>query len=82
MRRRKKKQRWSDFTPHQRQAIVAAGIVQNSLLIAAWVDLYRRPAEQVKGNKRVWAVGALVSWIGPISYFLFGRRSAAAQTTP
>ncbi len=82
MRRRKKKTRWSDLTPHQRQAIVSAGVVQNALLIAAWVDLYRRPADQVKGSRRLWAVGALVSWIGPISYYVFGRRSAAAQTTP
>jgi hypothetical protein len=72
--RKRGKKRWSDLSPGQRKAIVAAGVVQNSLLAAAWIDMYRRPAERVKGDKRVWAAAALISWIGPISYFAFGRR--------
>jgi hypothetical protein len=74
MAKRRKKRQWSDFSHGQQRAIVAAGVVQNSLLAAAWIDLYRRPAERVNGNKRLWAAGVLVSWVGPLSYFVFGRR--------
>jgi len=38
------KKRWQDLSAAQRRAIIAAGVVQNSLLVAALVDLRRRPA--------------------------------------
>jgi hypothetical protein len=68
------KQRWSDLTPRQRQAIVAAGVVQNSLLAAALFDLRRRTPRQVNGDKRLWVAASFVSFAGPIAYFAFGRR--------
>ena len=66
--------RWSDLSPAQRRAIVAAGIVQNSLLVAALVDIRRRPQKKVRGDKRLWAAGSFVSWVGPIAYFTYGRK--------
>ena len=68
------KKRWADLTSSQRRAIVAVGVVQNALLAAALIDLRRRPARQVKGDKRLWAAASFVSFLGPISYFLFGRK--------
>jgi hypothetical protein len=68
------KKRWKDLSPTQRRGIVAAGIVQNSLLVATLVDLRRRPARKVRGDKRLWTAAAFVSWIGPISYFTYGRK--------
>ena len=68
------KKRWQDLSAAQRRAIIAAGVVQNSLLVAALVDLRRRPAKKVRGDKRVWAAASFVSWIGPISYFTYGRK--------
>jgi hypothetical protein len=44
------------------------------LLAAALADIYRRPAEEIRGDKRLWAVVAFVNFVGPVSYFLFGRR--------
>jgi hypothetical protein len=74
LKRQQAKKRWNDLSPAQKKGIIAAGIVQNSLLLAALVDLRRRPAEQINGKKRLWVAGSFVSWIGPISYFAFGRK--------
>jgi hypothetical protein len=41
--------------------------------MALW-DLAHRPASQIKGNKRVWAVFAFVQPVGPLAYLLFGRK--------
>ena len=68
------RKRWSDLSPAQRRAIIGAGIVQNSLLVAALVDIRRRPQKKVRGDKRLWAAGSFVSWVGPIAYFTYGRK--------
>ena len=68
------KRRWNDLSPRARAAIVAAGVVQNGLLAATLVDLRRRPARRIRGDKRLWTGAAFVSWIGPISYFAYGRK--------
>jgi hypothetical protein len=38
------------------------------------VDLRRRPARKVRGDKRLWAAASFVSWAGPIAYFTYGRK--------
>ena len=68
------KRRWKDLSPRARAAIVAAAVVQNSLLVATLVDLRRRPARKVRGDKRLWSAAAFVSWVGPIGYFAYGRK--------
>ena len=66
--------RWQDFSPVQQVTIIAAALVELSLLVAALVDLKRRPAVEVRGRKGVWAVVSFVNFVGPISYFAFGRK--------
>ena len=66
--------RWGDLSSTQRKAVVLSGVVQLGLLAAALADIYRRPAEEIRGDKRLWAAAAFVNFFGPISYFLFGRR--------
>jgi hypothetical protein len=57
------------------QAVVA--MVQVGLLIAALLDLRKRPAEQIKGRKLAWFFIVFINWVGPISYFIFGRKKAS-----
>ena len=47
-----------------------------ALLAAALADIYRRPAEEIRGSKRLWSLVAFANFmgIGPIAYFLFGRK--------
>ena len=71
------RKRWSDLDPRTREAVKFAGAVEAGLKIAALIDLAQRPAEDVRGSKRRWAIAiALVNSLGavPIAYFLRGRR--------
>lgn len=49
--------------------------MQVSLLVAALADLRRRADEEVKGPKALWTAVAFVNWVGPLAYFVFGRRT-------
>ena len=73
------RKRWSDFTPAQRRAIVAAGAVEVVLTTTALVDLSRRSRGQVRGPKLVWVLGCIVQPFGPIVYLALGRRRAASD---
>lgn len=66
---------WVDLTPPQRVIVAGAGTVQVSLLVAALTDLRRRADDEVKGPKALWAAVAFVNWIGPLAYYVFGRRT-------
>ena len=69
-----KRKHWSDLTDRQKTALLVAASVQLSLAATAWVDLARRPSDQVNGPKAAWAAVIAVNFVGPISYFTLGRR--------
>jgi len=69
-----KRKQWSDLTDGQKTAFFVAASVQLSLAATAWVDLARRPSNQVNGPKGAWAAAIAVNFVGPISYFAFGVR--------
>lgn len=71
---KRSKKRWADLTPAQRRAVVVAGSLELVMTAAVWRDLSRRPASRVRGRKAAWALGALVQPVGPVAYFLRGRR--------
>ncbi|HRO30456.1 MULTISPECIES: PLD nuclease N-terminal domain-containing protein [Micrococcaceae] len=66
--------RWRDLSPREQAGILTLASVQVSLAVTAWVDLARRPAGQVNGRKAVWAAVIAVNFVGPVLYFLRGRR--------
>ena len=72
--------RWSDLSSRSRRLILAAAVAETGLKAAVLVDLKRRPADQVRGSRRIWAASTLVNSAGliPLSYFAFGRRRPAA----
>jgi hypothetical protein len=65
---------WSELSGGQRTAVLVLGSLQLSLAATAWTDLARRPAGQVNGRKALWALIIAINWIGPLSYFRWGRR--------
>jgi hypothetical protein len=74
--------RWSDLSDRSRRLIIAAAIAEVILKTAVLVDLKRRPASQIRGSKRTWIVAAVLvnsAGLGPLSYFVFGRRRHAAD---
>jgi hypothetical protein len=53
--------------------LIPVVLIELGLMVAALVDLIRRP--QARGPKWVWAlVIVLVNFIGPIIYFVAGRK--------
>ena len=44
------------------------------MTVAALRDLSRRPDSRVRGSKRLWSLGVMVQPVGPVAYFLLGRR--------
>ena len=74
--------RWNDLDEGTRKLIIVVAVVESILKGAALIDLKRRPANQVRGPKWLWApVIAVVNSAGvvPISYFVFGRRRPPSQ---
>jgi len=72
------KKRWSDMSRGQRAATITGSIIQVGLLAAALWDIDHRPAAGIKGSKKAWTAASFVNFIGPIAYFVFGRKRAGA----
>lgn len=68
------KKEWNDLSSTQKWGIVLGGTVQIGLILGALFDVYRRPKEQIRSKKLWWTLAAFVNFVGPISYFLFGRK--------
>ena len=65
---------WQDLTDRQKRGIVLLGALQITLLVAALIDLRRRPADAINGSKRLWTAVVFINGIGPIAYFVVGRK--------
>lgn len=68
------RRKWSELSDRQRTTVLVMASVQVSLLLTALTDIYRRPAEEIRGGKWPWVAASFVNFIGPVSYFVFGRR--------
>lgn len=62
------------MTRAQQVRVILLAVLQIALLAAAATDLARRPADQIRGKKRVWAGVISINYIGPILYFVRGRK--------
>ena len=74
--------KWSDLSESTRRLIIVVAVAESILKGVALIDIKRRPADQIRGPKWLWApVVVLVNSAGvvPISYFLFGRRRPPSQ---
>ena len=79
--KRQTKRQWRHLSSAQRVGIIAGAVVQISLLAAAQYDLSRRSDDEVRGPKLFWRLFALVNFVGPLTYFAFGRRAAEPTST-
>jgi phospholipase D-like protein len=69
-----RQKQWNDLTDTQKRAIVLLGALQLVLLAAALIDIRRSPADAINGSKRLWTMVVFINFVGPIAYFLFGRK--------
>ena len=63
-----------DLTAQQKKMVGVAGTVQVLLAGLALADMWRRPAAEVRGPRAAWSPAGAGYFIGPLSYFIFGRR--------
>jgi hypothetical protein len=68
------KTQWRDWTPAHKARVVTQGIVNLALMGWALWDLRHRTEDEIKGSKRTWTLLAFVLPVGPVAYFLFGRK--------
>jgi hypothetical protein len=68
------RRRWDEMPRWQQAGIVAMGAVEIVLTTKAVVDLVRRPRDQIRGPKTLWALGLTVQPFGPIAYLALARR--------
>ena len=68
------KRHWREMSERQQTVLLVLASVQLSLSATAWADLASRPASLVNGRKDIWAVVIGVNFLGPVAYFLRGRR--------
>lgn len=69
-----KKKTWKEMPPAARVGTVLVGIAQMALMVAAQRDISKRPAELINGPKAAWRMVALLNFVGPLGYFIFGRK--------
>lgn len=74
----KQQKQWKDLTMATKMRILAMAVVQVTLLAAALWDIRQRPSDGIKGSKKLWVGIAFINFVGPIAYFLFGRKEATA----
>lgn len=71
------KKKWNELSPRTCQLIIAGGVFEGVLKVAALIDLARRPPKEVRGSKVRWTLAVtLINSVGavPITYFAYGRR--------
>jgi hypothetical protein len=69
-----KNRKWSELSVPSRVGVSILGTIQLGLLVAAQVDIQRRDAGDVNGSKALWRLVCLLNFIGPLTYFRWGRR--------
>jgi hypothetical protein len=69
---------WKEMSPVQKVANVLVGAVELVLVTLALWDISHRPDNEINGKKRTWVMASLIQPIGPIIYFMFGRKKAIA----
>jgi hypothetical protein len=69
--------KWSELNETQKTVVLTLISTQIALLLTALIDLRRRPATEINGSKRLWTALAFVNFIGPIAYFVWGRKRNA-----
>jgi len=76
--------RRTDLSPGTRRLLTVAAVAEAALKAAALLDMRRRPASEINGSKKAWALAMIVNSAGiiPISYFVFGVRRAEAADQP
>jgi len=68
-------------TPSPAQARAGMqGLINLALMIWTIWDIRHRSDEEINGKRKLWMLAAFAPPIGPIAYFIFGRKRGAQVT--
>lgn len=73
-----RKKTWKEMSASSKAGTILVGIAQVSLLVAAQKDISKRPAAMINGPKLAWRAASFINFIGPMGYFVFGRKRPGA----
>ena len=76
----RKKKTWKEMSPSSKAGTIIVAIVQLALLVAAQRDISQRPAALINGPKGAWRAASFINFVGPMGYFIFGRKRSAPRT--
>ncbi len=79
LRRMVPRKRWDEMKRREKAGTAGMGIVTLALTVWALWDIKRRPADQIRGKKRTWAMVSLIQPFGALIYFAFGRTKPRAE---
>ncbi len=65
---------WSEMSARRKAVGAAGGLLQVALMVAALNDLRKRRPDDLNGPKAVWVAASFVNFVGPVAYFIFGRK--------
>jgi hypothetical protein len=63
-----------DLNEKQVRVLAVVVVIHVILLALTRKDLRARPAEAVRGNKRMWKVWSTMNTTGSVAYWLVGRK--------
>jgi hypothetical protein len=69
------RKQWSELGDRTRMLLLSAAAADGILRVAALIDIKRRPADQIRGRKWMWATAVTVissAGVIPVSYFILG----------
>ncbi|TKV60777.1 PLDc_N domain-containing protein [Nakamurella flava] len=66
--------KWQDMSPSRRAGLAVGTLGQLALLGAALRSLSKRSAAELNGPRALWIAVSFVNFVGPITYFVLGRR--------
>src|SRR5512143_3944834 len=70
-------------TPSPAQARAAGqGLINLALMIWTIWDIRHRSDDEINGKRRLWMLAAFAPPIGPIVYFIFGRKRGVKKDSP
>ena len=70
------KKHWADLPLCKKIGIIVGATIQFGLLAMGLWDLAHRKADEVRGDRRIWAGLMFFNWIGPLAYFAYGRKDS------
>jgi hypothetical protein len=59
--------------------LIAIGVVHLGVTAWTWRDIQKRPADQIRGSKKLWRILSAANTSGSGAYWVAGRRNARSR---